>query len=393
MRPGMLRGTAITHAERIAVQIMPSKHGKGWRARWTDEHDRRHSKTFRFRRDAEAFERRKKAETEEIVGGLRAERPIPRPFAALCDYWIENRASQKRSRKHDESIIRKHLRPAFASVDVTALGVSDVDRFVRERPTLGRKTLANVLTLLIAMLNLAKDLGWLSAVPRIRKPKLRLFEQDFAFLRTDQEVARVLREARATGEIVHALYATAVFSGMRKGELAALRWEDVDFDRRLITVQRSYEGPTKPGDVRYVPILDALIGTLKRWRLRCPDALLFPSEAGTMRDPDSRIFRETLHAVLARAGLPRRERAGKERPYITFHDFRHTFASHWVMRGGDLFKLQKILGHKSVQMTMRYAHLAPHAFADDWARFGSGATELADVVALPGRSAESSSRK
>ena len=49
----------------------------------------------------------------------------------------------------------------------------------------------------------------------------------------------------------------------------------------------------------------------------------------------------------------------------------NTLASHWVMRGGDLFKLQKILGHKSVQMTVRYAHLAPDAFAADYDRLGT----------------------
>jgi Phage integrase family len=56
---------------------------------------------------------------------------------------------------------------------------------------------------------------------------------------------------------------------------------------------------------------------------------------------------------------------------MVFHDLRHSFASHWVARGGDLFKLQKILGHKTVQMTMRYAHLAPAAFRDDWNRLGT----------------------
>lgn len=64
------------------------------------------------------------------------------------------------------------------------------------------------------------------------------------------------------------------------------------------------------------------------------------------------------------------ERDRKLRRYIRFHDLRHTFASQWVMKGGDLFKLQKILGHKTVQMTMRYAHLAPNAFAEDFKRMG-----------------------
>jgi site-specific recombinase XerD len=64
---------------------------------------------------------------------------------------------------------------------------------------------------------------------------------------------------------------------------------------------------------------------------------------------------------------------------VRFHDLRHTFASHWVTKGGDLFKLQKILGHQ----TMRYAHLAPDAFKEDWSRFGAQlATGDAEIIEL-----------
>jgi site-specific recombinase XerC len=76
------------------------------------------------------------------------------------------------------------------------------------------------------------------------------------------------------------------------------------------------------------------------------------------------------------------EKNGKPRRYIVFHDLRHTFASHWVMGGGDVFKLQKILGHKDIKMTMRYAHLAPTAYAADFGRLGSEAPRAGEVVPL-----------
>jgi site-specific recombinase XerD len=94
----------------------------------------------------------------------------------------------------------------------------------------------------------------------------------------------------------------------------------------------------------------------------------------------SRVFQAVLHRVLERAGFPRVARHGKQRPYIRFHDLRHTFASHWVMNGGDIFKLQKILGHKSIQKTMRYAHLSPTAFQGDLGRLGKAAPDDAGVV-------------
>lgn len=180
----------------------------------------------------------------------------------------------------------------------------------------------------------------------------------------------MMNAAEPEGPMTYALIATAIYTGARAGELAGLRWDDVDFNRRLITIQRSFEGPTKADDVRHVPIVDALLPILREWRLRNPLKWVFPNEWGRMIGPSSRVFQESFHRILTRAGFPKVERNGRSRPYLRFHDLRHTFASQWMMKGGDLFRLQKVLGHKSTQMTQRYAHLAPDAFAEDYARFG-----------------------
>lgn len=357
---------------------MPSRHGDGWSARWTDETGSRRRETFRLRKDADAFERRKKIEAEERRSGLRPPSPPTKTFGDLCDRWVETRASQKRSGKHDESIIRAHLRPVFGAVRLIEFGTAHVDAFVVSRAGLSAKTVHNHITLLISILNLAIDLGWLVSLPRIRKPRVQVFAEDFSYLRTDEEVRRFLRAAREHSESVFRLYATAIYTGMRAGELAGLRRSAIDLTRRLITVQRSYDGPTKAGDVRYIPILDALLPVLDEGIGALepePMAIVFPNESGEMLGRSARAFQEILHRVLRDAGLPPRHYAGGVRPYIRFHDLRHTFASHWVMKGGDLFKLQKVLGHKTVQMTMRYAHLAPHAFAEDFDRFGSIASD------------------
>lgn len=141
-------------------------------------------------------------------------------------------------------------------------------------------------------------------------------------------------------------------------------------------MQRSYDGPTKSGDLRWVPILDPLLPVLRAWRLRIGGEKVFPTRDVHTRDQSSRIFQETLHRVLERAGLPPK--------HITFHGLRHTFASHFAMRGGNIFKLQKILGHSEPKMTMRYAHLSPSAFAEDWSRLGTSTPVSAggDVAAI-----------
>lgn len=364
----------------------PVKHGDGWRIRWIDEQGRRRSETYDEYKDAVFKLREHEQEVEEIRRGLRARCDAEKTFDEICDYWIAKRAVQKRSSKHDESIIRRHLRPAFGKLRLGDLGVERVDEFVVAHAHLDKKTVANHLTLLISMLNVAVDLGWLRAAPRIRKPRVPLFTRDFNYLRTEDEMRRFLVAAESEGTLVFTLYATAAYTGMREGELAALVWGDIDFERRLITVQRSFEGPTKAEDVRYVPILDPLLPILREWRLRNPGPTVFPNRDGRMQQPSARIFQEVLHRVLDRAGLVPVVRDGKTKPYITFHGLRHSFASHWVMRGGDLFKLQKILGHKSIQMTQRYSHLAPDAFAGDYGRLGThAAAKPATVIHISER--------
>jgi integrase len=267
-------------------------------------------------------------------------------------------------------MIERHLRPSFGRLPLTSLDVSRVDAFVARRAHLSPKTVHNHLTLLISMLRLAVDLGWLRSVPRIKKPKIVL-DADYRYLRSDQEIADFLRAAQAEDEHVYVMYSMAVYTGLRAGELAGLRWSDIDLKRRLITVRRSYTGATKSGRIRHVPILDPLLPLLRAWRLRHPGSLVFTNRDGRMQGKSARVFQEVLHRVLGRAGFESPVVSGKRRWYITFHGLRHTFASHWMMRGGDLFKLQKILGHSSIEMTMRYAHLAPDAFNADYGRFGS----------------------
>jgi len=277
----------------------------------------------------------------------------------------------------------KHL-VAIGKLRVRDLSAEHADNYVIAHAELGKKTVANHLTLLVSTLNVGRDLGWLDLVPRIHKPRVRMHGKDFAYLRSPDDIRRFLGAAAAESEGALAMFATGVFTGARAGELAAFMWSDIDFDRRLITIQRSFDGPTKADDVRHVPILDPLLPILRAWRLRNPLALVFPNQAGTMHGESSRIFQEVFHRVLKAAGFPtRRTKAGNERGHIRFHDLRHTFASHWAMGGGDMFRLQRILGHKSIAMTMRYAHLAPDAFTQDFGRLGGAApTTLATVIPL-----------
>jgi integrase len=351
-----------------------------WRIRWINETGGRQSAVYPTAKEAAFQLARRNTEVAEVVRGYRAPTPAPRLFSELCDKYLANRSGLKRRPRYDGGIIDKHLRPHFGAFPLTALGVEQIDSYKHAKTHLAPKTLHTQLTLLRTMMGYALELGWITKVPKVKKPRIRLLDKDFRYLRTKGEVDRFLLAARVEGDLVFALYAAATFTGMREGELAGLRWDDADFDRRLITVQRSYDGPTKSGDLRHVPILDPLLPTLRKWRLKNPSPWVFPNQAGGMQGECARVFQEVFHRVVDRAGFPRAERNGKQRRYITFHDLRHTFASHWVMNGGSGYKLRGILGHKSEQMVARYAHLAPHAYEAEHGLFGEYTSTVESVV-------------
>jgi integrase len=168
----------------------------------------------------------------------------------------------------------------------------------------------------------------------------------------------------------------AVGTGMRLDELIHLQWADIDLDRRLIAVHRGRHGTTKSGKARYIPILDTLMPFLREYGLKRAGAkLVFPGEDGKPRSKPGVRF--PFKQASKRAGLP---------DALRFHDLRHTFASHWVLDGGDIFRLSKILGHSNVMITQKvYAHLAPEAWEQDYHRVFFVVPDTGTIYALTKR--------
>ena len=164
-----------------------------------------------------------------------------------------------------------------------------------------------------------------------------------------------------------AIFTVAAFTGLRLGELRALRWADVDFASRTIIVRASYThgapGRPKSGKIRSVPLIDqaarALDGLSRREHFTNADELVFASDLGQPFDDGP--LRERFYAALARAGLGHLRK--KDEP-IVFHDLRHTFgtlaAATW-----PLHDVQAYMGHADIQTTMLYVHHVPKAEAAD----------------------------
>jgi integrase len=151
-----------------------------------------------------------------------------------------------------------------------------------------------------------------------------------------------------------AIFLTAAFTGLRRGELIALRWRDVDFTGSVLRVRASYAGAAltapKSGKVRSVPlapeVAKALAQLSRRERFMGEDDLVFPGELGDFLDGSA--LRRRYSAALGRAGLRS----------LRFHDLRHTFGTRMIAKT-DIRRVQEWMGHADVQTTMRYLHYAP----------------------------------
>jgi integrase len=160
----------------------------------------------------------------------------------------------------------------------------------------------------------------------------------------------------AEGEQDAAIFLTAAFTGLRRGELVALRWRDVDFARSHIRVRASYSkgGLTTPksGKIRAVPmapqVATALAQLGRREHFTADDDHVFPGETGGYLDA-SALYRRYKKA-LERACL--RD--------LRFHDLRHTFGT-CVIATASILKVKEWMGHADVATTMRYLHFAPQA--------------------------------
>ena len=157
----------------------------------------------------------------------------------------------------------------------------------------------------------------------------------------------------------------AVGTGLRRGEICALRWDAVSLDDRVVRVSHTEDASPKSGRERAVPLVGDALGVVQR------------RAAGRGADPSPFVFPGARGAKLNGQYLggrffEYRERAGL-RKGLTFHGLRHTFGSYAVMRGMDVYRLKEIMGHADIKTTMKYARLRPASLRPDMERcFGGG---------------------
>ena len=173
---------------------------------------------------------------------------------------------------------------------------------------------------------------------------------------------RLLAVAEAKGRDYHLLVACGVYLGLRKAELNALSWANIDFEKKVAQVANSEDFTTKSGKPRTIPICNELLEILLRYR-QLAGFVLAPRKRYRPKARYRWEFREGFVAMVIDAKLDVR--------VINPHAMRHTFASILAQRGVSLFKIAAWMGHSTAQVTEMYAHLT--AYDEDIGRLNSPA--------------------
>jgi integrase len=266
-----------------------------------------------------------------------------------------------------ESIYRHHLASDFGSKALDSITESDVQALKAKLVGKSPKTVNNVLTVLSSMLRRAVEWGVIERAPRVkllRAPQEQVEFYDFV------EFDRLLQAARLLDPRIELLVLLGGHAGLRRGEILALEWSDVDLQRQRLHIRRSeWNGNVtvpKGGRDRRVAMTDALSAALKAHRhLRGPRVLY--ADGGIT--PTNKIVRRWMERAQARAGLT---------VMGGVHVLRHTFCSHLAMRGATPTAIQALAGHTTLSVTSRYMHLSPAA-KDDAIRLLNRTAEVVEA--------------
>jgi integrase len=308
-----------------------------------------------------------------------------RTFGDAAAEWLHYVEHDKQCRpstlRDYRSTVHACLQPAIGADTPIAHITTKTINELRERLIadghLSRRSVQKAMISLYSIFKRAKQLEWITSNPAENAERIRIKRSgEFNVL----SPAEVLAVAAAAGSGQDsALITVAAFTGLRLGELRALRFGDMDYENAVLHVRASFAGGhaglPKSGKVRSVPLIDqaarALDQLSRREQFNGQDDLVFCSEVGEHRD-DSRI-RRMFYSTLTEAGFEHLRQGPRA---FRFHDLRHTFGT-LAVKVWPISDVQAYLGHADIQTTMLYVHHQPRRAA------AAELTELVEAATAP----------
>lgn len=289
------------------------------------------------RKDAEKVIRKKKTEiVENKYLDIRKE-PDPIKFHEFAKEFLEwTRVNHKISSRTRELSNMRSLEASFQNKNLHEITTWEIEKWKQRRK--GEVKPASVnreMATFKSMLSKAVEWGKLKESPARKVKPLKGVTKRLRYLMPSELQTLISNCSDHLRPIVTVLAHT----GMRKGETLSLRWDQVDFEKGIITLT-----DTKNGECRHVPMDETVKTTLRDMKRK--GEYVFPG----LKPGRPLVWVElSFHNALEKSGIED----------FKIHDLRHTFASNLVMAGVDLMTVKELLGHKTMDMTLRYAHLAP----------------------------------
>ncbi len=256
------------------------------------------------------------------------------------EYHYQKSAEGIKSLRTDVYKYNKYLSDIFGYKEPREITFSDVDKLrISISKTLKPGSVKNVLTLLKRIMNFGINKQLISPLNfKIQMPTVNNIKTEFL---TKEQLSKLMVVLDSESHIpVANVMKMALFTGMRKSELLSLQWNDIDFEQGFIHIRNA-----KSGIDEKIPLNDSARNVIEN-QTKTESPYIFPGRSGK-KITDIKYFANKLKA---KAGLPK--------DFRPLHGLRHTFASMVASSGQvDMYTLQKLLTHKSPQMTQRYAHL------------------------------------
>lgn len=360
------------------AHIRRAKSGSGWEARYRDPKGKERAHTFHTKREAEQFLGRQSADMQR--GDYLDPRMGRTTFAQWAEDWLATTVHLKpKTQASYASILRTRVLPEFGPVRIAAVEQVDVRRFVAALADAGAEpgTIRNTFNVLRLVFGSAVSSGAIRSNPCAGVKMPRSVRSEMLFLTP----AEVIDLAEGISPRYSVLVLVAAYTGLRAGEIGALRVGRFDPLRATLEVRESLAdvngrlifGPTKTHVHRTVRVprflCDQVVEHIECGERR-PDDLVFTGPSGSPLRHNLFYARHFKPAV-RRAGLP---------GALRFHDLRHTCAAMLIAQGAHPKVIMERLGHSSIQVTLdRYGHLFPGL--DEALTDGLEATYQASLVA------------
>jgi integrase len=289
------------------------------------------------------------------------------PFDVLAQRYLDWSKENKKSWKDDASRYRHHIKPILGKIPITDISVLTLEGLKKKlknkniqkgaRSTrLAEITIKHCLVIVRQIFN--RGIGW--GMYHKENPICETLRLDKKFLKTSdsrrlrfitkQEARDLLKEIKIVSPQTHDICLLSIHTGMRMGEIFDLVWGDISVENGLINIRKPKNAESRTAYM--TPQLKEMFGGLDKKSSSKGD-LLFKDTKGKRISQLSDTFNRAVDKLKLNEGV--KDRQNK----IVPHSLRHTFASWLAQQGETLLHIKELMGHKSIETTMRYAHLIP----------------------------------